>query len=93
MVKEEAEEWWLDIMLGHNEEIASYIPQTEPDIRYSETGSIHVQYSDIPKPFPSWKWVENGLGGYWDAPVPTPTDGKPYYWNEEILNWVELKLD
>jgi hypothetical protein len=80
-------------MHGHDEELASYEPTTDPIVLISETGSVHIQYSDIPKPYPSWVWVENDLGGYWDSPVPTPTDGKSYFWDENIKNWVELKLD
>jgi len=41
-----------------------------------------------PKPYPSWVLVEETC--LWASPVPEPTDGKNYIWNEEILNWVEL---
>jgi hypothetical protein len=41
-----------------------------------------------PKPYPSWTLVEETC--QWASPVPKPTDGKNYFWNEEILNWVEL---
>ena len=41
-----------------------------------------------PQPYPSWSLVEETC--LWDPPVPWPTDGKNYIWNEEILNWVEL---
>lgn len=43
-----------------------------------------------PKPFSSWTLNEDSC--LWDAPVPRPTDGKPYTWNEEIVNWVEIQL-
>jgi hypothetical protein len=48
--------------------------------------------STKPKPYPSWNWVVNEIGdGYWDAPKPAPTENaKPYTWNEEILDWVEV---
>lgn len=42
-----------------------------------------------PKLYPSW--VLNEQTCRWDPPVPEPTDGKSYIWNEESLNWVELK--
>ena len=42
-----------------------------------------------PKPFASW--VLNEETCLWDAPVPMPTDGKVYQWNEETQNWVEVE--
>ena len=44
----------------------------------------------LPKPYESWVWVVNEVGGgYWDSPKPAPEDDKVYVWNEEILDWVE----
>jgi len=37
--------------------------------------------------YPSWK--RNGTG-LWIPPVPMPTDGKRYQWNESILSWEEV---
>jgi hypothetical protein len=28
----------------------------------------------------------------WVAPIPMPTDGKPYVWDEETLSWNELPI-
>ena len=42
-----------------------------------------------PQPFPSW--VLNTSTALWDAPVPYPTDGKPYRWDEDTLSWVEVE--
>ena len=36
------------------------------------------------QPFPSWVRIK----GKWKAPVPEPTDGQRYVWNEETLSWV-----
>ena len=41
-----------------------------------------------PKPFNSW--VLNETSCLWEAPVPMPTDGKRYTWNEETVSWVEI---
>lgn len=41
-----------------------------------------------PKPFPSW--LLNTETCQWQAPIPYPTDGKNYYWNEETQSWVEF---
>ena len=39
-----------------------------------------------PKPFASW--VLNEATANWDAPVPMPTDGKMYRWDESTIQWV-----
>ncbi len=41
-----------------------------------------------PKPFPSW--VLNAETALWDAPVPYPTDGKTYRWDEDTTSWLEV---
>ena len=38
-----------------------------------------------PKPFASW--VLNEETCQWDAPVPYPTDGVMYQWNEDKNDW------
>lgn len=38
-----------------------------------------------PKPFSSW--VLNQTTFLWESPVPYPTDGKEYIWNEAALSW------
>jgi len=40
-----------------------------------------------PKPYNSWILNEDTC--LWDSPVPYPTDGKLYHWNEETSSWVE----
>ena len=42
-----------------------------------------------PKPFESW--VLNDDTCLWDAPVPYPTDGAIYTWDEEAEAWVEVQ--
>ena len=46
---------------------------------YNEAEDIFI----LPQPYPSWIRT----GSFWNAPIPYPTDGKIYGWNEEILNW------
>lgn len=41
-----------------------------------------------PQPFASWTLNEDTC--LWVPPVPYPSDGKRYYWNEELLEWSEL---
>jgi hypothetical protein len=41
-----------------------------------------------PQPFSSWILVEDTC--QWTAPVPKPTDGKMYSWDEATLSWIEI---
>jgi hypothetical protein len=41
-----------------------------------------------PKPYDSW--VLNDDTCLWDAPVPYPTDGAIYTWDEETTSWIEV---
>jgi hypothetical protein len=41
-----------------------------------------------PKPYPSW--LLNTETCQWEPPVPYPTDGKEYEWDEETKSWVEI---
>ena len=67
----------------------------------SYNGNIRKNYAGIgytydaqrdafipPKPFNSW--VLNESTAQWDAPVPMPTDGNMYSWDEATTNWVEI---
>ena len=44
-----------------------------------------------PKPFNSW--ILNKDTCRWESPIPYPSDGKIYTWNEDILNWEELIIE
>jgi hypothetical protein len=41
-----------------------------------------------PKPYASWVLDEQTC--LWNAPVPYPTDGKRYQWDETTTSWVEV---
>lgn len=43
-----------------------------------------------PKPYPSW--LLNTETCQWQAPIPYPTDGKMYTWDEETQSWVEVAV-
>jgi hypothetical protein len=43
-----------------------------------------------PQPYPSWTLNEGTCT--WQAPVPMPTDNKPYRWDESTLFWVEITV-
>lgn len=47
-------------------------------------GIIGVFYA--PQPYPSW--TISAPTWEWQPPVPYPTDGKVYYWDEATLSWV-----
>lgn len=44
-----------------------------------------------PQPFASW--VLNEMTAQWEPPVPYPTDGNLYQWDEATTNWVSYALD
>lgn len=43
-----------------------------------------------PKPFDSW--LLDDFSCLWKSPVPCPTDGKDYYWDEDTLSWIEIVI-
>lgn len=43
-----------------------------------------------PQPFPSW--VLDEFSCLWNAPVPYPTDGKRYSWDEATQSWIEVTV-
>jgi len=69
--------------------------------RTSYNGNIRKNYAGIgytydaqrdafipPKPFASWTLDEATC--LWAPPTPRPADGKPYYWDEPTLTWIEM---
>jgi hypothetical protein len=66
--------------------------------RTSYNGNIRKNYAGIgfnydqdldafiaPKPYESW--ILNLENCRWDSPIPYPTDGFTYFWNESELDW------
>jgi hypothetical protein len=43
-----------------------------------------------PQPYPSWNLIEESC--QWEAPTPYPLDGKGYYWDENLVSWIEYSL-
>lgn len=43
-----------------------------------------------PQPFPSWTLNEESC--LWESPVPMPTDGKMYSWDETTKTWIEVTM-
>jgi len=41
-----------------------------------------------PKPYPSW--ILNNNTAQWEAPVPMPSDGQMYFWDEASQAWVPV---
>lgn len=73
-------------------------------VQTSYNGSFRKNYAGVgftydlerdafipPKPFNSWILNEDSC--LWYAPIPYPSDGKLYNWNEDILNWEELIIE
>ena len=56
---------------------------------YAGVGMVYDQVNDVfyeAQPFPSW--TLNKSTWLWESPVPLPTDGKPYIWDEASKNWI-----
>ena len=73
-----------------------YGPNGEPDggiaVRknYAGIGYTYDASRDAfipPKPYTSW--ILNERTCLWDPPVPYPTDGKNYIWEESLQEWKE----
>lgn len=72
-----------------------YGPDGQPDglpaVRgnYAGIGSTYDVPNDVfyaPQPYPSW--ILNTSTWLWEAPVPYPTDGGNYVWDEATVSWV-----
>jgi hypothetical protein len=58
---------------------------------YAGVGYTYDAQRDVfipPKLFPSWVFNEDTCR--WDAPVPFPTDGQLYNWDEATTGWVVI---
>ena len=56
---------------------------------YAGIGYTYDVPNDVfyaPQPYPSW--ILNQSTWLWEAPVPMPTDGKYYTWDEATQSWV-----
>lgn len=74
-----------------------YGPDGQPDggvplrANYAGVGYTYNSEHDVfyaPQPFPSWILSETSW--LWEPPVPYPTDGKLYQWDESMTAWVEI---
>jgi hypothetical protein len=57
---------------------------------YAGIGFTYDAVNDVfiaPTPYPSW--VLSQATWLWEAPVPMPTDGKIYGWDEATVAWKE----
>ena len=61
---------------------------------YASVGFTYDETRDAfipPKPYGSWTLNENTC--LWESPVPMPTDGKSYTWDELTRSWVVFNLE
>lgn len=72
-----------------------YGPDGQPDggvalrANYAGIGFIYDSINDVfyaPQPYESW--TISASTWEWQSPVPYPTDGNGYAWNEPTLNWI-----
>jgi hypothetical protein len=72
-------------------------------VQTSYNGNMRKRYAGIgysydpaldafiaPQPYPSWTLDDNAD---WQAPVPMPTDGKMYAWDEDAQAWVDTQTE
>jgi hypothetical protein len=58
---------------------------------YAGIGYTYNRANDVfyaPQPYPSW--TLDHATWTWTAPVPMPTDGKIYRWDESTTTWIEI---
>ena len=58
---------------------------------YAGVGYTYDAINDVfyaPQPYPSW--TISAPTWEWQAPVPYPTDGNDYVWDEATLSWVQV---
>lgn len=70
------------------------LPDEKPALRgnYAFIGGSYDAVNDVfinPQPFLSWS-ISAETNWLWEAPVPYPTDGKMYDWDETTLSWVPI---
>lgn len=79
--------------------IESVLGVPGPWVQTSYSGSFRKQYAGIgfrydnsadlfvaPSPYPSWELDEQHD---WQPPIPMPSEGGPWDWDEDTLSWVE----
>ena len=74
-------------LFGGNWKQTSYNANTRKN--YAGVGYVFDAVRDAfiaQQPFASWALDDSVCK--WRSPVPYPTDGKSYQWDESILNWV-----
>lgn len=61
--------------------------------QYAGIGFTYDAEADVfisPQPYPSWLLDQDYD---WQAPVPMPSEGGPWVWDEDSLSWVEVTND
>lgn len=56
-----------------------------PGYRYDADADVFI----APQPFPSWTLDANHD---WQPPMPMPSEGGPWAWDEDSLSWVEVTV-
>jgi len=74
-------------------------PEPSPDqskalrANYAGIGYTYDAVNDVfyaPRPYPSW--TISAPTWEWQAPVPYPSTGGPYVWDEATQSWVEVTV-
>lgn len=81
---------WIEKYLGGRWIQTSYNGNFRKN--FAGVGFVYDESKDAfisPKPFESWVLDEETCR--WEAPVPYPTDGLIYDWDESVVNWIEVQ--
>jgi hypothetical protein len=88
--KQNGEIWCKEVFGGDKWKQTSYNGNIRKN--YAAVGGVYDEdldaFIDI-KMFDSW--ILNEETCRWDPPVPYPSDGKRYSWNEDTVSWDEVE--
>jgi len=86
-----------NIIIVDDNEIASFVSTLENVDSYVCLDDEHFSARNIPQPGYHWNgtdfyppsWVQNSDKSF-SAPIPMPTDGNKYEWDESRQEWIQL---
>lgn len=80
---------WINNTLGLEGEWIQTSYNNNIRANFAGNGYTYDRENDVfisPQPYPSWTLNELWQ---WESPIPYPSDGGYYIWDESVLNWIE----
>jgi hypothetical protein len=81
---------WINNTLGLEGEWIQTSYNNNFRANFAGIGFTYDRENDVfisPQPYPSWTLNENWN---WQSPIPYPSDGGYYIWDESVLNWTQM---